>query len=652
MARRTRAATLGLLAMLWAVGCGRPPPPTPEPDAGFPPDIEEPSPPAVILMIGDGMGDGQLLTASEFGHGRPDGLFLQSLPVQGRVRTASLSGITDSAAAATTLATGQLTLNGRVGTDRDGQPLETLVERAKRLGLWTGLVTTASLPHATPGAFSAHRPSRHQYVDIATDQALLVKPEVMLGGGTRFYLPKGQGSDRADDGLIAPLQADGYQLAQSFIQLSQLPLRSPPKVLGLFAPEHLTYVLDRATPSAEPTLPELTREALRHLESSPQGFFLMIEGARIDMASHANDLGRTIAETLAFDEAVRAVHGWAQGRRNVTVLVTADHECGGLELVAAKGQGNLPDVRWRWGNHTNAQVPLFGFGEGAARFDDQVVHHRDVHAFLAARVSGTEIAPLPPALIPDGHLGELRYAPAAQHNASGFGEGFNRLDVLRVDADARGLTVGVAGLFEWGKNSLVLLLDVDFGQGTGPARLSGALTDRTGKVDSVLSSLSLDAPGVTGFGADYAVVSFGGEDPRLEDLLDRGGLRGLGSWSGSSANLSWLPAATNFGEAVRVGGQARSPAPDEGFEVQLGWEVLFPGQGGKVPAGTELALFAVLVNDDGGYTSNQALPPFAPGTANPGRILTPLPGVIRLILDHNRDGIIDDNLIAEVLSGG
>ena len=141
--------SLGVLAGCQREGLGGVP--TPAPEAGS----------VLVVMIGDGMGDAQTLAASHYAHGQPGSLYMQQLPVQVRVRTASLSGTTDSAAAATAMATGQLTYNGKIGLDREGAAVETLIEWAKSRGMRTAVVTTSSLSHATPGAFTAHVASRH-----------------------------------------------------------------------------------------------------------------------------------------------------------------------------------------------------------------------------------------------------------------------------------------------------------------------------------------------------------------------------------------------------------------------------------------------------------------------------------------------------------
>jgi alkaline phosphatase len=656
-----RAALILLgLVFLGCPGSSNPPDGGPaDPDAGQldagerdggTPDAGGPGRPAVILMIGDGMGKGQLEAASHYGHGRAGALFLESLPHSAQVLTGSLSGITDSAASATSLATGVRTFNGRVGLDRYGNPVQTLVELAHARGQRAGIVSTASLPHATPGAFSAHRMTRHDYLGIAEDQALRVRPDVMLGGGRRYYLPAGSGSDRSDDGLISPLQAAGYQVAFTREELQASSASSSSKVLGLFAANHLDYVQDRPAGTTEPTLTELSLAALRHLEPSEKGFFLMIEGARMDMASHLNDLPRTIGETLDFDQAVRAVTEWAKDRPNTTVLVTADHECGGLTVVQGRGAGVLPEVQWRWGEHTNDLVGLWGMGEGTDRFDGQLVDQRWIHALVRARLTGEALSVPERLLVADGHLADLRHRAASQQVESGFGPGLNQLDRLWIDADAHGLSLGLEGLWEWNKNALVLLLDVDFGAGTGPARLAGALGDLTGKADALVTNLSLDAPAVSGFGVDFALVSWGGTDARLEDLIPNAGLRGLRAPYGQAGNFGWHPVATNFAQGVRTVSGTPSPLrPEEGYEAFIHWSVLYPGLDGKVPPNATIAVAAVLVNDDGGYTSNQALPPFPAGTANPGRIVTPLPGLLIFQVDSNGDGVADGDAAPTLL---
>ena len=182
-ARRAAVVAGCALSALLAAGCGG--------ERGAALDarraIDGPAgpPPAVIVMIGDGMGAGQLDAASLYQHGATGRLFLQSLPHRGQLRTGGPSGITDSAAAATVMATGVYTYNGRIGLDRRRQPVETILERAAARGQATGVVTTTKLPHATPAAFTAHVGARSELRAIADQQVRLTRAEVMLGGGAR-----------------------------------------------------------------------------------------------------------------------------------------------------------------------------------------------------------------------------------------------------------------------------------------------------------------------------------------------------------------------------------------------------------------------------------------------------------------------------------
>lgn len=626
-----------LVALIAACGSpptqGRPDAPPIGDDSSVPPGKR-----VVILMIGDGMGRGQLDAASHFAHGAAGQLFLETLPVRGSVITSGPSGTTDSAAAATTLSTGARTWNGSIGIDRDGVAVETAVELAHRLGLPAGTVSTSAIPHATPAAFTAHRDSRHDLTEIADDQVRVVKADVMLGGGAQYFLPQGPGSVRDDDGLLDELAAGGYAIARTASELAAVPAEGP--LAGMFAGEHLEYAVARPGDTTEPSLTAMAMAAIERLDRSPDGFFLMIEGSRIDMASHGNLLAEMVGETVAFDDTVRAVSAWAGDRDDVTLIVTADHECGGLEVVTGNGAGQLPDVTWRWGQHTNAPVGVWARGPNTEALAG-TVDHRTIHAAIASRLAGEAFAPPPGERIPDGRLGDLPHVAALQAVESGFGPGYNQLDALHLAADERGLAVGVAGVFERGKNAVVVLIDVDFGASTGPAKLADALTDTSGRVDSILSNLSLDAPQTAGFGADLALVAWGTEDPWIEQLVTDAGLRGIRPPFGQAGNLGWYGVATNFGDGTKAIASPAPPTPPvagRGWEVHIPWDRLYTP---ALPAGATLAIAAVLVNNDGGFTSNQALPAFAAGTANPGRTLTRLPGIVVFTVDENDDGVVD-----------
>lgn len=587
-----------------------------------------PQPPIVILMIGDGMGFAQLEAAGFYAHGQKGALAMQQLPVQGEIRTASLSGLTDSAASATAMATGVKTRNRRVGVDARGVALETLVELAKSRGIASGVVSSASLPHATPGAFSAHWSDRDGFADIAASQAM-VRPDVMLGGGALYLDPH-----------VSTFEGAGYRIVRSAAELDALPANGDP-VLGLFSEDHMPYVLDRAETSTVPSLTAMSLAAIEQLDATGRGFFLMIEGARIDMAAHLNDRDRMITETVDFDDAVSAVSRWVDRHPNATLMVTADHECGGVTVVTPRPQGQFPDITWRWDQHTNTRVGIFAQGPLTERFDGAIHDNTWVHAVALARLTESPIVDPEPGLVVDGYLGDLTHRASSQVVVTGFGEGINQLDALLVDADAERLAVGVEGLFEWGRNAVVLLVDVDFGAGTGFAGVEGNLADSSGRIDAIISAMQVRAPMVTGFGVDAAIGVWGGTVLRDEDLIESAGFRGFANGLGAPNNFFWTAVSTNFGEGVRTDGSI-SAISDEGWEVHVPWRALYPALGGGVPPGATIAIAAVLVNDDGGFLSNQALPPFTPGTLNPGRTGASLPGVVVFGLDVNGDGVAGD----------
>jgi hypothetical protein len=368
-------------------------------------------------------------------------------------------------------------------------------------------------------------------------------------------------------------------------------------------------VVDRPEDTTEPMLSEMALVALEHLDARPGGFFLMIEGARIDMASHLNDAERAVQEVLAFDETVRQVVAWAGDRPEVTIVVSADHETGGLEVLEDSEAGTLPQMRWLHREHTNRDIQLFAQGPETAGLHGALVDHRDVHRVLRRALTG-DVLPAPP-VEPriDGRFDDLRYVAATQAWESDYGVDYNRLDALWIDAAPDGLVIGLEGLFEWDLNSVVVLIDVDYGAGTGVADFTGELTDASLGVDRFLSSMRLFGPELPGFGVDVALVNLGAQDVEGDELLRRAGARGLTEAMGYPANLAWLPSIITLGQGVRVRGPGGAPVPDQGMELRVPWPSLY-GTADRVPPGAQVAVAAVLFNDRGGR-SNQALPSFA-----------------------------------------
>lgn len=315
----------------------------------------------IILMVGDGMGLAQLNAARLTGHGAEGCLSIDEMPVVGLIRTGSANDLlTDSAAASTALATGHKTNNFVIGMLPDGRPVKTILEAAGEKGLATGLVVTSSITHATPAAFATHIDDRYKETQIA-EQLIASNVDVLFGGGKGYFLQRSrQGSQRTDESdLITKASKRGYQVVETS---EELQTHTGKKVLGLFQIQAMT------TRSPEPSLADLTSRAVQLLERSEIGFFLMVEGSQIDWAAHDNDANETIRQTLLFDQAVRVALDYARQDGQTLVVVTADHETGGMAINGGAKDGTHLAIAWTTQSHTALDVPLFAFGPNALDF--------------------------------------------------------------------------------------------------------------------------------------------------------------------------------------------------------------------------------------------------------------------------------------------
>lgn len=310
----------------------------------------------IILFIGDGMGPGQIEAARLY-KGAP--LSFETLPYQGECTTRSeSSSITDSAAAATSIATGAKVNNGVISLaiPGDGNQLETMLELFKKRGKTNGLVSTAYLTHATPAAFGAHQPSRNNTVAIGDDLMTRSQPNILFGGG---------GNGLSSDAAIA----NGYEVAIDSDGFVGLDATAPSKRLcALFGSYHMPYEEDYLGSNYPyPHLTDMVLKALDALEENADGFFLMVEAGRIDHACHSNLLPEAVHETLELDRAVAAALTWREEHpdTDTLILVTADHETGGLSVIQDKGRDNYPDVSWSSTGHTGVNVPVFAVGPDA-----------------------------------------------------------------------------------------------------------------------------------------------------------------------------------------------------------------------------------------------------------------------------------------------
>ena len=316
----------------------------------------------VILLIGDGMGIGQI-TLAEIENGE-DSLAIANLPYMSLISTHSLSSyVTDSAASATALATGYKTNNGVVSKSYDGLILSTIVEIAESEGLSTGVITNTRITHATPACFLAHANSRDQE-NLIAEQVLNSGVDVVLGGG-RSYFSSFNPSDK------------GYTVVENTGELLEV---ESSKVIGLFTTGYMSYDNYR-NPQIEPSLAQMTKKSIELLSSDPEGFFLMVEGGRIDHASHANDFENTVSETLAFDLAVSEALEYASSRNDTLIIVTADHETGGLMITGGYQASDVIYYDWVSDDHVGSLVPIYAYGpraEEIMNFSDNT----DVGKFL------------------------------------------------------------------------------------------------------------------------------------------------------------------------------------------------------------------------------------------------------------------------------
>ncbi|KAG0299099.1 hypothetical protein BGZ97_003880, partial [Linnemannia gamsii] len=324
----------------------------------------------VIMMVSDGLGPAsQTYGRTFYQYKNKDKLLEDELTsldrmLVGTSRTQSSDSlISDSAASATAFACALKSYNGAIGVDPTGNPCGTILEAAKNLGMLTGLVVTSRITHATPAAFSAHVVDRDMQADIAAQQigdySLMRQLDLMLGGGRCFFLPNTtQGSCRTDgrDLIKEAQELHGWKYVMEnrsdWETLLAKDKKLPLPAMGLFHLDNMNYEIDRSHQKAEvqePSLYEMTKVALRTLKgqaASNQGFFLMIEGSRIDMGAHNNDPVSHVHEILEYHRAVKVVKDFVNNNPDTLVISTSDHETGGFTLGFQDDPDTYPDYLW------------------------------------------------------------------------------------------------------------------------------------------------------------------------------------------------------------------------------------------------------------------------------------------------------------------
>jgi len=306
----------------------------------------------------------------------------------------------------------------------NGTPVTTLVEIAKSKGLSAGIVTTTRVTHATPAATYAHICHRNLENDIAAalvpggagfNAALGTSGlEVVLGGGTQFFLPTAKGGKRSDGrDLTTEFKAKGYAYAGSASEFNAIDVSKTDRMVGLFTSSHMSYDLDR-DPAKEPSLTEMTTKAMDLLGKNKKGYFLMVEGGRIDHALHETTAKKALQDTVAFDNAIKAAIDKAKlsdpDLKNTLIVVTADHDhtlvLNGYAKRTGKTSAGSPGVLGLLKNYADGSIAkdldgapftIIGFGNGENRtqgsrssmasLDDTTVGANTYHQEAAVRTA-------------------------------------------------------------------------------------------------------------------------------------------------------------------------------------------------------------------------------------------------------------------------
>ena len=303
----------------------------------------------IILLIGDGMGPNQVTVGEIF---KGEKLTMQKFPYATKVETRSANSVvTDSAAAATALATGVRTNNGVIGKNNALEDLTTIVDIAHGLGKRTGIIATEELTGATPMGFSGHAGAR--------GQSLILMNSAAESSNVNLFA-----SYLIDTTEEMPLKSNGYEKIKDVADISEA---TSDKIFGSYMIKAEAESMSDSVAST--AFDRVVVEALEYLSQDEDGFFLMAEGSHIDHGGHDNDIKYMIDELMAFDDAVQAVLEWAEGRDDTVVIVTADHETGDLQLYdglnqetlmeAYNGNGNSEYFNWWSTGHSAADVWCF-----------------------------------------------------------------------------------------------------------------------------------------------------------------------------------------------------------------------------------------------------------------------------------------------------
>lgn len=329
----------------------------------------------IILLIADGMSLSQITAYRMMKGSLNERISMDNFPYSGIVLTHSYNAaVTDSASSATAYSTGFKTNNGVLGLDKDLNVLENLTETIDKFGFVSSLISTSEVTHATPAAFASHVDLRWK-TDIISSQMIDSKVAIILGGGRYFFIPEEEGGKREDGiNLLNEINQSHILLTQKN-DLSNISGSLNKQVLGLFADEHLRDEDKKDNHKLEPSLAEMLEYSVSRsnllIDQGCAGFFVMAEGSQVDWAGHSNDFDYLIREMEDFDEAVDLALEIAKERKDTLVVVTSDHEVGGLLIEPSNPIDNsLDEVKFSFntavggGTHTGVPVPVYAYGPG------------------------------------------------------------------------------------------------------------------------------------------------------------------------------------------------------------------------------------------------------------------------------------------------
>ncbi|MFW9826542.1 MAG: alkaline phosphatase [Candidatus Thorarchaeota archaeon] len=331
----------------------------------------------IILMIGDGMGFEHLKLASWVEFGKNAEFPIEELRFKKNVTTHNMDNeITDSAAAATAIATGHKTQNGYLSMLPNSRSVKTILELSRAMGKATGLISKTEITHATPAAFMTHVSSRDDTVTIANQIVEDSGVDILMGGGFTHF----------STSQIEEMESKGYSVVRNKTKLQNI---NTGKIFGLFADDYLPYEIRRDY-NITPSLAEMTEKAIEILSQSTEGFFLMVEGGMIDHAAHSSNKVRLALETIDFYHAFEVALSFISNNENSLLILTADHETGGLNVINETLNDELPSINktfeenedlriaratnitvsWSTTGHTNRNVPIYASRLNSPNFEN------------------------------------------------------------------------------------------------------------------------------------------------------------------------------------------------------------------------------------------------------------------------------------------